>query len=110
MVIEWFGKFIENLSKLLKEPPYLIFIFIGAIFVIISLIFQRNLEQTWIFFLYAVGGTMWRYAERDFRTESGEKTFNIFKKNIRFKLIVYTIYHIGNIGLFLVLLRYLKFL
>lgn len=103
-------KFIDNLAKLLKEPPYLIFIFIGSIFVVVSLIFQRNLDHAWIFFLYSVAGTMWRYAERDFRTESSEKTVKLFKKDVRYKLIVYVVYHIGNIGLFLVLLRYLKLL
>lgn len=104
----WFEKFIDNLAKLLREPPYLIFIFIGGIFVVISLISQRNFEQTWTFFLYAVGGTMWRYAERDFRTESGDNTVKLIGKNIKYKLITYVVYHLGNIGLFLVLLRYLK--
>lgn len=101
-------KFIDNLAKLLKEPPYLIFIFIGSIFVVVSLIFQRNLDHAWIFFLYSVAGTMWRYAERDFRTESGENVVKLFGQNIRYKLITYIIYHIGNIGLFLVLLYYLR--
>ena len=60
-------KFIEYLAKLLKEPPYLLFIVIGAVFVVTSLTSQRNFNQTWIFFLYSVGGTILRYIERDIR-------------------------------------------
>lgn len=110
MATKWLEKFIDNLARILRQPPYLLFIFIGGIFVIITLITQKNFEQTWIFFLYSVGGTIWRYAERDFLRESGENKVKIYKWSVRWKLITHIIYHIGNISLFLFLLHYLRFL
>ena len=101
MKMEWFEKFIDHLAKLLKEPPYLLFVFISAVFVITSLISQRYFDQTWIFFLYSVAGTMWRYIERDVR-------HNLLKENQKAKSIV--VYHIGNLGLFFALLHYLGLL
>lgn len=102
MTTEWFKKFIENLTKLLDKPPYLFLVFIGAVFTIISLISGNHFEQTWIFFLYCVGGTIWRYIERDFLrpSENYPKT----------KLSIQIFYHIGNIILFWALLHYLNFI
>jgi|SRR3989344_9383898 len=99
---EWFGKFIENLSKLLDKPPYLFLVFIGAVFTVISLVSRNYFEQTWIFFLYAVSGTIWRYIERDFLrpTENYPKL----------RLYLYAIYHAGNLFLLWALLHYLRFL
>ena len=62
---EWFKGFIDSLERLIEKPPYLIFFFVGAVFVIISLITKYNFEKMWVFFLYSIGGTMWRYAEKD---------------------------------------------
>jgi len=104
----WFEKFIDNLAKLLKEPPYHLFFFAGSIFFLVSLLLQKNPEQTWTFLLYSVGGIIWRYAERDFKTESGENTTKLFGKTIKYKLITYIIYHVGNIVLFLILLHSLR--
>ena len=64
MASEWFNNFIDSLERLIEKPPYLIFVFIGAIFLVISLITKFGYEQSWIFLLYSVGGTMWRYAEK----------------------------------------------
>lgn len=99
--MEWFEKFIDRLAQLLREPPYLLFVFISAVFVITSLISQRYFDQTWTLFLYSVAGTMWRYIERDVR-------HNVLKENMKMKSIV--VYHIGNIGLFFALLYYLGLL
>ena len=102
MATQWFEKFIDNLAKILREPPYLLFIFIGGVFVVITLILQKNFEPVWTFFLYSVGGTIWRYAEKDIQ--------GIDKSNKKFNSILRIIYHIGNVGLFLILLHYLNFI
>lgn len=100
MEMNWFEKFIDQLAKLLKEPPYLLFVFISAILVIISIISQRFFDQTWTFFLYSIGGTIWRYIERDFLS-TFEKKYNF----VHARLIVISIYHIGNLILFFVFLQ-----
>ena len=100
MTTEWFNRFVDSLERLIEKPPYLIFVFIGAVFVVISLISQYSFEQTWIFFLYSVGGTIWRYIERDFMRP--------LDKYANSKLWIITIYHIGNLGLFVALLHYLN--
>jgi len=92
------GKFIEELSGVLKEPPYLLFTFIGGVFVIFSLVTQNNFEQTWTLFIYAVVGTIWRYAAKDFLTWSGDHTILVFKKKLRWKLVTHIIFHAGNVG------------
>ena len=102
MASEWLKKFIENLARLIDKPPYLFLVFISAVFTIISLISNRYFEQVWVFFLYCVGGTMWRYIERDFLRPSQEYP--------KIKLTIQIIYHIGNIILFFALLHYLNFL
>lgn len=96
MATEWFKSFIDSLEKLLEKPPYLVFVFIGAVFVIISLIAKYHFEKMWIFFLYSVGGTIWRYIEKDF-TRPLEK----------YKLWIRVVYHLGNLVLFIALLHYL---
>lgn len=101
MATKWLEEYISNLAKLLKEPPYLIFVFMGGIFVIISLISKYEFKSIWIFFLYSVGGTMWRYAERDFLGIARDT------KKIRLRILSQIIYHIGNIALFLMLVRFL---
>lgn len=108
MATEWFKSFIDSLERLLDKPPYLIFVFIGAVFLIISLISKFSFEQTWTFFLYAVGGTIWRYIERDFIRHI-EKYIKEEKRAI-LRFIVITVYHIGNLTLFFALLHYLNFI
>jgi len=99
--MEALTKYVDKLSGLLREPPYLLFVFIGAVFVFISLVVQKSFEQTWIFFVYSVGGMIWRYIERDVRK-------NVLPEKLKKTSII--IYHIGNIGLFFALLRYLGFI
>ncbi len=95
----WFKSFIDSLERLLEKPPYLIFVFIGAVFVIISLISKHNFEKMWVFFLYSVVGTIWRYIERDF--------ISPLKK---YNLLVRIVYHLGNLGLLIALLYNLNFI
>lgn len=99
MTMKWLEKFIDNLAKLLKEPPYLVFLFIGAILVFVSIFSNRYFEQVWLFFLYSIIGTIWRYIEKDIYK-------NVFTTE-KEKSIVITIYHLGNIFLFFCLISYL---
>ena len=100
--MELLSKFLERLAGLLKEPPYRQFVFVGAVLALMSLILREGFEQAWIFLLYSVGGTMWRYIERDIR-------HNVLKSDELRKISI-IIYHIGNVGLFLALLHYLGFI
>lgn len=93
-------KFIDKLSSLLKEPPYLTFLFIGAVFVFVSILSNRYFEQVWLFFLYATVGVIWRYIEKDVYK-------NVFTSDKQI-VIIRIIYHLGNIVLFLFLLNYLN--
>lgn len=102
MTTEWFKNFIEGLERIINKPPYLLFVFIGAIFVAISLVTKFGYERSWTFLLYSAGGTMWRYAEKDLVSP--------LKKYPNSQLWIRIIYHIGNLGLFIALLRYLNFL
>lgn len=114
MTMKWLENFIDNLTGILEKPPYLVFVYIGAIFVIISLVTKNFFEQTWIFFLYAVVGSIWRYIEKDFigtidrasKKEANDQENN--RKMARMKLKMIAMYHIGNLGLVIALLHYLK--
>lgn len=105
--MKWLEKFIDNLKVILKEPPYEIFIFVGSIILIISIIFKRYFDQFFVIFLYSIAGSIWRYISKDI--DSGiQKLFKRDEhKNIS-HLVVITIYHIGNISLLLLLFHYLK--
>lgn len=108
MVININGEAVKEIRKLLEYPPYLIFVFIGAIFIIISLVWGNNFFQVWIFLLYAIFGSIWRYIEKDIlsgvqRLIEKEKNRNIAN------LVCISVYHIGNIILLFALLYYLKF-
>jgi hypothetical protein len=99
MDIKFEGKFMEELRKILEYPPYLIFVFVSAIFVCITLIKGNYFEQIWIFFLYSVIGSIWRYIEKDIMR-------NVLKEGqVKTWLVIY---HIGNFFLFFALLFYLK--
>lgn len=106
--MQWFEKFIHKLVELLKESPYKIFIFSGAVFLIISLLIsQKSFEQIWIFFIYSVGGSIWRYIEKDINSGISKLKEDEKRKNI-WHLVIIIIYHIGNILLFYALFRYLN--
>jgi hypothetical protein len=92
----WFDKFILSLEKLIEKPPYLIFVFIGSIFLVISLITKFNYDKSFIFLIYSTGGMVWRYIEKDIMRSLESK-----------KLLIKIIYHIGNIIIFIILLHYL---
>lgn len=100
------GKFWEIFKDILGYPPYLIFVFVGTVFISISLVQMHFFDQVWIFFLYSVAGSVWRYIEKDI--DGGlSRLVSESKRNIC-HLVVIFIYHIGNLALFYALLRYLK--
>jgi len=103
MASEWFNSFIGSLERLIEKPPYLIFVFIGSIFLVISLITKFGYEQSWIFLLYSVGGMIWRYAEKDLVHPLKEKYPSS-------EVWVRSIYHVGNFGLFIALVYCLNIL
>ena len=96
------GEAIKELRKVLEYPPYLIFVFIGAVFVFGSLVWENNFSQVWAFFLYAALGSIWRYIEKDIYK-------NIFTEERYPKLskTVLWVYHLGNLALFGGLFYYL---
>jgi|GEM_PF-6387316 len=104
----WLEKFIVLLEKLILYPPYLIFIFVGAPILMISLIMKSWTEPIGIFFLYSAAGSVWRYIEKDLDHGIGKVLKEEGRSRDISHLIVISIYHIGNLGLFLALLYYLK--
>jgi hypothetical protein len=117
------GKAIEELRKILEYPPYLIFVFVGGIFMVASIIEKMYFSQVFTFLLYASAGAVWRYIEKDF--DGGIKKYicdekeiqvngrikKVYIENNKYKLthlIIISIYHIGNIVLFYFLLHYLN--
>ena len=87
---EGFGKsFIESLERLIDKPPYLFFTFIAAALVLVSVASDRYFDQIWMFFLYSVGGMVWRHAEKDVRN-------NILRLD-RFKTVSLVVYQIVNL-------------
>jgi len=97
--MSWLKSFVESLERLLDKPPYLIFVFISTIFVIISLITQHYFQESWSFFLYSVIGAVWRYIERDFLRPFGDQ-----------RILIISIYHLGNLGLVVGLFLYLGYM
>lgn len=101
------GEAIKEARKLLEYPPYLIFVFVGLIFVFTSLVWGNNFYQVWIFFLYTIFGSIWRYIEKDML--NGIQKLIEKEKSLKIcNLIVISIYHIGNIGLLYFLIYHLK--
>lgn len=106
----WFEKFIQNLSNILLLPCYLIFIYVSPILLIISLVTKNFFNQIWIFFLYTLAGSVWRYIEKDM-DHGIQKVVKEEKKDVA-RLYLISIYHLGNILLFIafiLILYYHKF-
>ena len=97
----------DILKEILLWPCYLVFVFIGAILLIISLFTNNYIEQIWIFFIYSITGLVWRYIEKDI--DSGIQEIIAEDKNKKIShLVVIVIYHLGNIALLLSLLYYIN--
>lgn len=112
---QWFEKFIGVLKDILEKPPYLIFVFISAVFMIVAIISEKYFDQIFVFFLYSISGTIWRYIERDFLgalrpDKKNSENQVIDKKDKIIKLVIISIYHAGNVSLFIILLHYLRFI
>jgi hypothetical protein len=105
----WFKSFIDSLERLIEKPPYLLFFFVGAVFIVVSLISKYNFEKMWVFFLYSVVGIIWRYAEKDIMKPLIEKLSDkklTDKKYSSSELWIRILYHIGNLVLLIALLKY----
>lgn len=64
---EFIKRFMDNLKEILDKPPYLIFVFVGSVFLAISIATQNDVAQSLVFFLYATSGAVWRHATKDLR-------------------------------------------
>jgi hypothetical protein len=102
MESNWIKKFIGDSKDLVEKPPYLFFVFISAIFVLVSLLSQNHFYEIWIFFLYSVVGHIWRYIEKDIRK-------NVLRSEW-LKIASAIFYHLINLIIlfFLLLLEYLS--
>lgn len=88
----------ENLLKVLEEPPYSQFFFIGSIFVAIALVFDKNFNIVWLFFLLSVVGTILRYIERDFLgLYEVKRVKGLSEDKIKIRSRILKIYHISNL-------------
>ena len=109
---DWFQSFIEGLERIIEKPPYLIFIFIGSILVLVSLFLKSHFEQTWAFLIYAVGGSIWRHMEKDLSgpiMAKFPKKITLESKYLYSDLIIRIIYHVGNLLLIFLFFHYLHF-
>lgn len=65
-------RFMDNLKDILNHPPYLIFVFLTSIFMVVSMTTHRYYEQSLALFLYSVFGAVWRHAVKDVRGRQKE--------------------------------------
>lgn len=93
---EFFRVFMDHLRGLVKESPYIIFIYISPILLIITLIWWHEyIKFFFIFFLYSIFGIIWRHFIKDIRGRIKESyPIEIFTK---INLWLTGIYQIVNI-------------
>ena len=103
---KWFEKFLELLKDILLWPCYLIFFFVGAVLLIVSLISKYQFKQIWIFFIYSVAGSMLRYIEKDALAWSEKLFQNEKNKKVSIAISV-IVYHVLNLGLLSLLIYFL---
>ena len=105
----WFEKFMDHVAMLLEKPPYFIFIFVASVLVFVSMLTGRYFRETWALFLYAAAGMMWRYLEKDLRSNlfsNKNKEGENKVRGLAWKTSM-VIYHVGNIILLYILVTYL---
>jgi len=92
------GEAVKEFKEFLALPPYLFFLFISSIFIITSLIWDREFIASWIFFLYSAVGSITRYIEKDLIGTTFTKELK--NKNV-FTNTVIIVYHVFNLLLFI---------
>jgi hypothetical protein len=113
---KWLTTFIIELGKMISGPPYLAYLFISPILVIVSMLTNSFFEYTWTLLVFSLTGAMWRHIEKDVDSQLTkwliEKYLVTQKPNIemlklRVKLIIVVIYQAVNILLLAGLIIYL---
>lgn len=103
MDTDWFKTFIDHLRSLVKEAPYMIFIFISPIFLLIGLIWQKYFYLFVVFFLYSVVGIIWRHAVKDFRGRIKEVYEKLPEKYNKINLWLTGVYQLVNLVFVIIL-------
>ena len=96
----WLDGFGDNLKEILDKPPYLIFLFVSSIIVIVSIITQHYFEQIFPILLYSIIGSVWRHAIKDIRGRIKKVSPGNFEK---INLWLTLFYQAVNIGLVFIL-------
>lgn len=92
----FFNKYMEHLEKLIKGPPYLMFFFVSAVLLMISLIYRENYFRFFfILLIYSMTGVMLRHATNDLRV--------IFKKNNSWLTGIYQLFNLVLIIILIIL-------
>ena len=100
---EWLSVFMDHLRNIIEKPPYIIFIFISPILLIIVLFWWHEYVKFFlVFFLYSVFGVVWRHFIKDIRGRI-KKLYSIKKFN-KINLYLTVIYQLGNFLLVIILL------
>jgi len=100
--IDPLNEFMNHLITIIEKPPYLIFIFVSPVLLIITLIWQKYFNLFFIFFIYSVVGIIFRHAVKDFRSRL-EKVFDS-KKFQMLNLWLTGVYQIVNLILAIALI------
>lgn len=64
---ETLQKYMGILKDILGHPPYLVFVFVTSVFMVVSMVTQHYYDQSLILFVYSVFGAVWRHVVKDIR-------------------------------------------
>jgi len=99
---------------MISGPPYLVYLLISPVLVIVSLLTNRFIEHTWALLIFSITGAMWRHIEKDIDSQLTKwlvvkypQKENIEELKLRIKLIIVVIYQVVNIALLAGLVVYL---
>lgn len=87
----------------LRYPPYFAILYMGSVFMLASIVFNRFFEQSLLIFLYAIVGIFWRHIHTDIKAiynPGGKLDSKVNKKTT-------LSYQIGNVILILLLIIFL---
>jgi hypothetical protein len=105
-MFNWLEVFINKLSGLLKEAPYLLLIFVSSLLLIVSILQQKYFEIFLRIFLFSVFGVIWRHAIKDLRGRLNESFNSPPEKFTKINLWLTGFYQLVNVivVIFLVIL------